>query len=561
MRKDEPGRHDKPGRHAEQRAGRRRPLLAALLLLAFLLLWARTPLPLLSRAHAQAQPACPNLPQNPPGLDFSNRDLSGMNFSRRDLRMANFSGSTLKATVFIGANLAGANFSGARVLASAREDLRPTDFTGANLSNACFTNMSFTGRTYFTYADISCADFSHNNLSGGFAIFGPSPLKIDAGSSCRPAFRGTVMHCEFVDDWPKLDFGAGSGSAGADLSACGAQLAGLRFDGANLAGVNLAGARLDGASLAGADLSGATLDQASLQCGPQQCADLHNANLQGATLIAANLSGANLHQAVLSGVAGKPAANLSFAHLRNVNLSFAQLTGANFSGANFYGTYAGKCNTGAAGHNGVTDHCASAYGATMTGTVFTNAYLYGVDFGAATITGANFDGAVLVAADFSAATIGTSSNNARTTFYGAWLQGTNLDRTASLRDADLGNAYLDFRPRGNQLYLSLPGRTYNRHACGAAGCTPARLADVCVWLSYPETTVPASNGSIVCPDGFPAASGCGRAQADGGNPRWNSGQPMNSPQAWYALAASYAPAAAPASVCNGRGAGAAVVNW
>jgi uncharacterized protein YjbI with pentapeptide repeats len=533
------------------------------LLLIALLFQFGTALQPLRSAHAQTQAPCPNLPSSPPGLDFSNKDLSGMNFSGRDLRMANFSGSTLKGTVFIGADLSGANFSGADVLPSDREDLRPTDFTGARLSNACFAAMSFKGRSYFTYADISCADFSRNNLSSGLAIFGPSPLKIDAASACKPSFRGTVMHCEFVPDWPRLDLGAGSGSAGADLSACAKDLAGLRLDGAMLDGVNLSGAVLDGVSLAGASLKEARLDNASLQCSAQQCVDLHDANLQGASLVAANLSGANLHQAVLTGEAGKPAANLSFAHLRNVNLSNAQLTGANFSNANFYGTNPGQCDVGGANNNGFTKGCASAYGATMTGTLFTNAYLYGVDFAASAITGANFEGAVLVGAYFGAATIGTSSNNVRTSFNGAWLQGTNLDRAASLRDADLSNAYFDFRPRGNQLYLTLPGKTYNRHACGANGCTPASQADVCVWLSYGETTVPASNTSIVCPDGFPAnaGAGCGRAQANGGNPRWSSSLAMGVLQAGYANAASYAPAAAPASLCNGRGAGAAITSW
>jgi uncharacterized protein YjbI with pentapeptide repeats len=555
--------NDKRGRHAALTSMRRQAIVLALLLLTALLFQAGTALQPMASAHAQSQAPCPNLPSNPPGPDFSNKDLSGMNFSGRDLRMANFSGSTLKGTVFINADLSGANFSGARVLPSEREDLRPTDFTGAKLSNACFAAMSFKGRSYFTYADVSCADFSRNNLSGGLAIFGASPLKIDAASACKPSFRGTVMHCEFVADWPRLDLGAGNGSAGADLSACAKDLAGLRLDGAMLDGVNLSGAVLDGASLAGASLKEARLDNASLQCNARQCVDLHDANLQGASLVAANLSGANLHQAVLTGEPGKPAANLSFAHLRNVNLSNAQLTGANFSNANFYGTYAGKCDISGDNKNGFTRDCASAYGAIMTGTLFTNAFLYGVDFAASTITGANFEGAVLVGAYFSAATIGTSSNNVRTTFAGAWLQGTNLDTAASLRDADLSNAYVDFLRRGNQLYLTLPGTTYNRHACGASGCTPASQADVCVWLSFGETTVPASNSSIVCPDGFPGSSGagCGRAQANGGNPRWKSGQAMSVLQGGYAISPSYGEAAAPASLCNGRGAGAAITSW
>jgi uncharacterized protein YjbI with pentapeptide repeats len=524
-------------------------------------------LPLLqpiASAHAQAQAPCPNLPSGPPGPDFSKKDLSGMSFSGRDLRRANFSGSTLKGTVFIGADLSGANFSGATVQQSEREDLRPTDFTGANLSNACLAGMVFRGRTYFTYADISCADFSRNDLSGGLAIFGQSPLKIDPASSCKPAFRGSVMHCEFVADWPRLDLGAGNGSRGADLHACATQLAGMRLDGAMLDGVNLAGAVLDGASLAGASLKKANLDNASLQCRADQgqCVDLHNANLQGATLIGANLSGANLQQAVLSGETGGPAANLSSAHLRNVNLSYAQLTGADFTGANFYGTYYGKC---VPTDKGFTKGCATAYGATMTDTRFTNAYLYGVNFGATAINGATFDGAVLVAADFSAAAIGTGSNGGRTSFNGAWLQGTNLNLAASLRDADLSNAYLDFRPRGNQLYLLLPGPTYNRHACDAGGCKPSSPADVCVSLSYPESTVPGSNNSIICPDGFPAGAGvgtgCGRAQANGANPHWKNNPPANTLQAWYGNDATYAPAASPGSICNGRGAGTALTSW
>jgi uncharacterized protein YjbI with pentapeptide repeats len=527
----------------------------ALLLLAALLL------PPMRSAHAQASAACPNIPSSPPGPDFSRKDLSGMNFSGRDLRRADFSGSTLKGTVFIGADLSGANFNGAVVQQSEREDLLPTDFTGANLSHACFAGMTFRGRTYFTHADISCADFSGNQLSGGLAIFGPSPLNIDAAGNCKPAFRASVMNCEFVADWPRLDFGAANGSAGADLRACADQLAGMRFDGARLDGVNLSGAVLDGASLAGASLVRARLDNASLQCRADQCVDLHNASLVGASLIGANLSGANLYQASLTGDAVNPAANLSFAHLRNVNLSFAQLTGANFSGANFYSTLPGECPTSGKGNSGATRNCASAHGATMTDTAFTNAYLYGVDFGAALINGAHFDNAVLVAANFSAAAIDLDLDKSRTSFAGAWLQGTNLDLAASLRSADLSNVYFDFPKRGNELYLMLPGAIHNRHACGAGGCKPASQADVCVWLSYGASTVPANNGSIVCPDGYPAGAGCGRAQGDGGNPRWKNNPAAGSLPAWYGNAASYAPAAAPASVCNGRGPAAAIVDW
>jgi hypothetical protein len=80
-------------------------------------------------------------------------------------------------------------------------------------------------------------------------------------------------------------------------------------------------------------------------------------------------------------------------------------------------------------------------------------------------------------------------------------------------------------------------------------------------LTYGKTTVPANNSSIVCPDGYSADTGCGRAQADGSNLHWKNNPSSSSLQAWYASTASYAPAAAPASICNGGGSTAGIVNW
>jgi uncharacterized protein YjbI with pentapeptide repeats len=539
----------------------------------------RWPLP---AAHAQNPGLpCPASPSNKPARDFSNQDLSGKNFSRQDLTNANFSGATLKGTVFIGANLTGANFRNAHVLASNDEDVRPTDFTQATLTAACFNGVRFDGRTYFSYADFSCADFSQTNLIGK-AILGPGPLRIDQ-NLCKPAFRSAVLDCEFVDDWPRLDLSAAPGGSPTNLTACGSQLAGRNLahaslsgvdlsganltgavlDGANLSDAGLRGATLDGASLAGATLTGAHLDSASLQCAGDRCVNLSNAQLQGATLTFANLSGANLSGALLTNdQSGRPATNLSHAHLRNVNLSSAKLIGADFSYANFYGTYAGSCQAARNGRSKTTPDCASAQQATINGTRFDNAYLYGVDFSLAAITGASFSGAVLTAANFSGAKIGTSANGVRTSFTQAHMQGTNIGDAASLDDVDLTDAYFDFPVIGNTLYLNLAGVDHNRHACGGAPCTPAAGIDVCVLLAYHDTRVPVSNTSIICPDGTLAGrSGCGSARRDGSNPRWKSSAPMNNPPAWYGKAASYAPAASPATVCNGAGVGAATVNW
>jgi uncharacterized protein YjbI with pentapeptide repeats len=532
----------------------------------------------MSMAQAQlAGPAairCPNTPSSPTGPDFSNRDLSGMNFNRLDLRNANFSGATLKGTVFIGAKLAGANFSNARVLKSDNEELRPTDFTGADLHFACFADMSFAGRSYFTHADFSCADFSGTRLNSGLTIFGASPLKIDA-SVCKPAFRGAVMNCEFVADWPKLEFGIGQDGSGSDLSACGAKLAGIRLDGADLSGSNLAGAKLDGAGLKGANLtranlagasldganmngatlSGAHLDNASLQCRKDgDCVDLRNAQLQGATLKGANLSGADLSGAVLTKDGLSPAANLSGAHLRNVNLSNAKLTGADFSSANFYSSFPNVCK-------GSQPGCARANGATLTDTIFSNAYLYGADFSNATIIGTDFSGAILIAANFSGAAIDQNGNGVPARFQRAHLEGSNLG-AANIRSADLSNAYFDFRSGGNAAYLNLDGASHNRHACASPSCIPPAGADVCVLLSYGDTLVPENNPGLTCPNpDAPASGACGPARRDGSNPAWKSARPLTDPPLWYFSAATYSPAAAPTAVCNGKGPNAAIVGW
>jgi uncharacterized protein YjbI with pentapeptide repeats len=551
------------------------------------------------QAQQQPQPSCPNLPSSRSGPDFSNQDLSNKNFSRRDLRGANFSGATLKGTVFIGANLEGANFSNARVQASDREDLRPTDFTKANLNRACFSNMTFSGRTYFTYADISCTDFSRTNLASGLAIFGPSPLKIDE-NSCKPSFRGATMHCEFVADWPRLDLGSVNDTIRTDLSACASQLGNLNLDkadlnrarfgsavmdgismaGANLTGVDLRGASLgcskgrcanlanaildnarlssatlDGINLAGASMVGAQLDRASLQCVDKQCANLEKARLHGANLARANLSGANLYGALLSKGSIGVAATLAGAHLKNANLSFSTLTGANFNGANFYSTYPGLCVTTEPNHGGTTRQCASAYKAEMTDTNFSSAYLYGVDFSGAQIRGGLFDNAILIAASFAAASIDANSDGVPTRFTNAHLEGTDLAGAALLEYADLSNAYLDFRSEGNLIYLNLAASLHNSFVCPSQGCNPPTATDVCIQLAYASTPAPQSR-TITCPNGEAASpdgvSGCGPARTDGSNLRWKSRAATSDPAAWYANAATYTPAASPASFCNGN---------
>jgi uncharacterized protein YjbI with pentapeptide repeats len=386
------------------------------------------------------------------------------------------------------------------------------------------------------------------------------------------------------------------------LNLSGLALSGINLQGADLTGANLsnaaitatdfAGAILTSATLTGITLkdasswSGATLDKVTGLVGTNQAqavldnvsvqnVDLSHTQLQGAQLNNANLTGTTLYNAFLSNnINGNitDAASLKQAHLKNVNLAFAQLSGVDFTLANFYGTTpannsSGGCGTTGSNHSGFTVNCASAHKATMTGTTLTSAYLYGVDFANAAIEGANFFQAVLTGANFAGASITTNvSSGAVTSFGRAFLQGTNLDQASTLNQADLTESFVDFRSGGNLVFINLNGADHNQFACGSSTCAPPSGEDVCVWVRYPETTVPIGNRTITCPDGGPAgSSGCGAAAAS--NNRWASnltiGMPPDPgpPPGWYSDDATYTPRAPDSVICNGKGPSARVLNW
>lgn len=515
---------------------------------------------------ALAQTACPPA--------CSGQTLTMPNFSHANLAGVDFSGATLIAPVFIRANLSGANFANAKFQAAPGNPTQAPDFTFANLTNASFARAQFLSPTYFTYATLTCADFSNTDISGGKAIFGAEPLAAPTGSGCTIGFRSATMNCEFIDQWRSLDL------TGAIVRACIGQLAGRTFDNAQFAGVDFSNAILDGSTFVGAVLTQASFAAASLQCGTSratgqpQCVDFSNAQLQAATLSRANFTGATLYNAKLSNNINDQvsnAATLEGAHLKNVNLAFAQLSGVNFTSANLYGTLPNSgtgCGTTGQNSAGFTQNCASAHAATMTGTRFTGAYLYGLDLSGATIKGADFTNAVLTGANFSGASIATNPNSgAVPSFTAAYLQGTNLD-AATITAADLTNAFVDFREGGNTLYAGLSGATHNTFACGSPStCTPPTGANVCVYVFYGQpTTVPAANTFITCPSGTTGATGCGPATPNGSNRNWKSALPIGvagngPPPGWYGEAATYDPQAPTAQICSGRGPSGATSNW
>ena len=516
--------------------------------------------PWMATAHAQTcLPAC------------AGQTLTAPNFSHANLVNADFTGATIIGATFIRANLTGAKFNGAMFRSVAGAPTQTPDFTFATLTNASFVGAQFEASTYFNYATLTCADFSQTNINNNNAIFGDEPLIYDAGAGCRTKFQGTTMNCEFIDDWHNFDL------TNAIVSACFSRLAGRNFSNALMGGVSFVGAVLDGVNFAGANLSLAVLDNTSLQClapsgGGTQCVDMTGAQLQGAMLNQANLTGASLYKAFLSNnVNGNitQAAHAKQAHLKNVNLSFAELSGVDFTLANFYGNVPanpGGCATTGSNNAGFTMGCSSALHANLTGTKFGNAYLYGLDFTNASIVGVDFGQAVLTGANFAGASIGTNPNSgAVTSFNRAYLQGTNLDK-ATLAQADLTNAFVDFRSGGNLISIDLEGANHNQFACGAPStCNPASGSDVCVFVRYPETSVPVGNTTITCPDGLPAgAGGCGLADPGGGNARWNSklaiGAPPDPgpPPGWYSNDSTYTPRTTGNAVCNG---GTRTLNW
>lgn len=574
---------------------------------AMLMLLALAPLPWGGRAEGQARStaaaALIPTPSCPPSLVANGHDYHGLtlelcSFAGQDLTNANFAGATLIGVVFIKARLGGADFSGATFADSGNATL-PTDFTFADLSNASFSRATFGGLTYFTHATLSCADFSHTDLTTPNAVFGPSPLRIDKDARCtaprtRTSFAYAVMNCEFVADWDLLDMSHATG-----LQACQAQLVGHDFsnallDFADLSDMDLSGTTWTGASLRRADFQGSKLDGAKGLDGGSNTllaganfidvsamkVDFGGGKLNGADFSRAELQGANFAGATLINDPKDPlgpitqAGKFDGAHLKYVNFSGATLNSVSFKYASLYGDMDGappsscQTDTSSCSSTGWTCSCATLANADLTRTDFSNAFLYGVDFssdnGNTKINGTTFSGAVLVGANFQGAAFGidTSQGGQATTLDGAWLQGVNLEG-ADLTGVSMAGAYVDFgvlnadgstRP-GSRLALQLT-TNHTRFRNWAGSATP------CVHVESDDASdLPTDIGSLTCPDGGLYATGCGdllprdnTASAAPTNPRWFGGTVPSAVGivGWYMRQSTYEDAAASTAQCNGQ---------
>jgi uncharacterized protein YjbI with pentapeptide repeats len=580
-------------------------LVAVLLVLLPLTAVLAEPIVTARRAATAAAPAvsCPaSLSATVP--DYHGLPLTMCNFAKRDLRGANFIGATLTAVVFIGADLTGADFSGATFKDSGNPAL-PNDFTLATLTNAKFAGAKFNGLTYLSYATLTCADFSGTVIDNGNAVFGPGPLSYDKNANCvapltRTSFAAATMNCEFLDDWDSFDL------SGAIVSACNDQFKGRNFasgmyakvvfDGADLTGTNWSGADLRGASFQSATLDNATglagttaaparLAGAKFASASVRNVDFSNAQLYGGVFINADLTNSSLQGALLTAntaIGVQTAAKFDGAHLKNVNLGGAKLGGVTFDGASFYGSFGGaaptfpcqtdtsKCTAGS--RTGLTCACASAVGSDLTNADFSNAFLYGVDFGdkSTTINGTKFVGALLAAVNFAGANFTVASGGVPPDFTNAQLQGTNFGTAAALTNTSLSGAFVDFgaatnSSNGNIVQLQLPAKyTRFRNFWLPSVANPV-AQPICVQVAYGGssgaapppaarsgfTVAPQTIASMTCPDGNTHPQGCGAGNA--GNANWNNRIPLAqaTPPGWYVLDATYEKANL-AGTCNLR---------
>jgi uncharacterized protein YjbI with pentapeptide repeats len=488
-----------------------------------------------------------------------------------------------KAAVFASDTPALAALSSAVVtLDKTAASVRLGNNTGVYLN----TGLAYTGARQLVTVDTPCLDGTP--IGSGTSSLSITPL--------APSILLSSKKCEHC----RL---AGVDLSGVDLS--GVDLTGAVLSQANLQGATLTQTILQGADLTGAKLAGATfrsavppvksvvltdavLDQATGLAGSDlsqvdlsgaslRQVDLSNAKLFGAQLDRANLEGANLYGAFLTNNLERlitASASLRQAHLKNVNLSFAELSGANFSWANFYGDNAPAvlgCSTASPNYQGFTRGCAAAHAATMTGTIFDGAYLYGVDFTNAEGVAVSFEQAVLVGANLSAAKFSPNPDTgARTSLARAFLQGANFDG-ATLTDVDLGDAFVDFRPHGNGIYVLLNGQNHNVFAACPTAVDPNDPKplcgqDVCVAIGYSAPTAVPETTGVTCPDGV--STSCGSADPAGRSSAWKStipsieSPPPGVPPAWYDQDATYTKAPASKTVvCGGQGPGAATFDW
>ncbi len=414
--------------------------------------------------------------------ECQNCNLSGVDLSNLDLSGGQFPGST-----FTGATLAYSSLQGA-TLDNANLDGADTILFGAN----------------FVSALLHCTNFSGADLSQATVLLSSIKPIVTTDFSCRVDLTGAIFNLSSfpLTQWRYFNLTGATinGVTGATLSTSAnpLDLSGAILNQTLLSQVHLDGANLGCASAASGpectQLIETTLTSASLKK-----ATLVDALLQGAHLDFANLDGANLCAAKLNeSPTSQLSATLQGAFLRNINLSQADLTGAFLANVNFYSTSTPtSCAPSACGF---TASCASAVNAKLNNTVFSGAYLDGVDFSGSTPQSVDFSNAWLAGSHFTNANLSQDpSTGKRTDFTQALLQGTTFTN-ATVTGANFTSATVDLTHSTGQTllaqlnpatHIAFPG--YTPWVGSTLGCVE--------FVTKQNTGLPGTNNSNLCPDG------------------------------------------------------------
>jgi len=362
------------------------------------------------------------------GLDLSADDLSGIDLSSANLRDIDLSNKNLTGADLTNSDLTRAKFNNSNLtnvdLMCSR--ITGVDFSGANLTNVDLSHCIWDERDVLTIKPITTGAYivlSYQDKDLIQRCGRPRPLIDEYRLPDNFSIDGRGNHyygpCDFFYSMlkpistttPKQNFKcrnfsrknltrrdfSNSDLAGADFSD--ADLTGAILSGADLTRANLSGADLTRANLSGADLTGANL---SYDEDIDGYANLSNVNLNGA-----NLSGADLTGAILSG------ANLFNANLTRADLSEVDLTGAILCKTILVDTIFGDSNN-------------------LTGTNFSYASIFDVNFSHNTFIGVNLTGAKLSHVTFKEVDL-SNANLSRTkmnnvSLYRANLTDTNLSK-------------------------------------------------------------------------------------------------------------------------------------
>lgn len=404
---------------------------------------------------SNGQPIASNY--NYSGANFTNAHLNGATLNNVSFAGANFTNATLT-----GANLTGADLTGA-ILTGA-------DFTGATLAGTNLTGASL-GGAIFNSCDLSSTNFGSNPIFGGSA-------------ATRTLFQNAinVPAPSLGLNWSYIDL---TGANVTDIPTSAPGLSGLvaintlfptsiGFGSVTLTGANLTDAQLYYADFTAADLGNATLNGAQLKGAKLNGANLSGASLVGTWLIAEN-GGSDPNQ--------YEAAQAASAFFINTVMDQVQAAGVDFSGSLFVTDTA------------LSSTQASAQGAFMVRSSFTDATVVGVNFRGTQFSGAQFANANLIGSLFPSTTLNPTSDTEHSvpSMHNANITGTQF---ADSEGGVITNA-------ANMDGLEMQGATFSTTS---GVYEPTSFTDyygkpVFIYVSYQPTLLGTTTSSTTCPNG------------------------------------------------------------